>query len=55
MPRPLQYIRRMMMDSSKRFILWHTCANAQVVIKINGGKQEEDTIPIRPGCVYTKL
>jgi len=50
MPIPLQYIRRMKVGSSRRFIQWHTCANAEVVNYINCGKQE-DPIRIRPGCV----
>jgi hypothetical protein len=54
MPIPMQYIRRMKVDSSKRFIQWNTCANAQEVVCINGGRKE-DHIRIRPGCVYTKL
>jgi hypothetical protein len=55
MPIPMQYIRRMKVDSSKRFIQWGTCANAQEVVCINGGRKEDCHIRIRPGCVYTKL
>jgi len=55
MPIPMQYIRQMELRSSGRFSQWNTCANAEGVVCINGGRKEDDHIPIRPGCIYTKL
>lgn len=55
MPIPMQYIRRMELESSRRFSQGDTCANAVGVVCINGGKQEDDHIRIRPGCIYAKL
>lgn len=55
MPIPMQYIRRMELESSRRFSQENTCANAEGVVCINGGRKEDYHIRIRPGCVYTKL